>query len=65
MVTATMLSEASQPLADRDYDTLRTYTGAAPITKRSAKRTYFVHMRYACHPRRRQAIYHWARTSIQ
>jgi transposase len=65
MVTATMLAEASGPLADRDYATLRAYTGAAPVTKRSGKRAYFVHMRYACKRRLRQALYHWARTSIQ
>jgi transposase len=65
MVTATMLAEASGPLADRDYVTLRAYTGAAPVTKRSGKRAYFVHMRYACKSRLRQALYHWARTSIQ
>lgn len=65
MVTATMLAEASGPLADRDYATLRAYAGAAPVTKRSGKRAYFVHMRYACKGRLRQALYHWARTSIQ
>ena len=65
MVTATMLAEASGPLADRDYGTLRTYTGAAPVTKRSGKRIFLVHMRYACKDRLRQALYHWSRTSIQ
>jgi len=65
MVTATMLTEATGPLADRDYATLRAYTGAAPVTKRSGKRAYFVQMRYACKWRLRQALYHWARTSIQ
>jgi transposase len=65
MVTATMLAEASGPLADRDYATLRAYTGAAPVTKRSGKRVFLVHMRYACKHRLRQAVYHWARTSIQ
>jgi transposase len=65
MVTATMLAEASGPLAARDYATLRAYTGAAPITKRSGKRVFFVQMRYACKPCLRQALYHWARTSIQ
>lgn len=65
MVTATMLAEASGPLADRDYATLRAYAGAAPVTKRSGKRAYFVHMRYACKGRLRQALYHWARISIQ
>jgi transposase len=65
MVTATMLTEAAGPLADRDYRTLRQYAGAAPVTKRSGKRAYFVQMRYACRHRLRQALYHWARTSVQ
>jgi len=65
MVTATMLTEAAGPMADRDYLTLRTYAGAAPVTKRSGKRAFFVHMRYACKRRLRQALYHWSRTSIQ
>ena len=65
VVAATMLTEASGPLAERDYPTLRTYTGAAPITKRSGKRLFLVRMRYACKARLRQALYHWARTSLQ
>jgi transposase len=65
VVTATMLTEATVALADRDYGTLRTYSGVAPVTKRSGKRAFFVHMRYACKRRLRQALYHWARTSLQ
>jgi transposase len=65
IVTATMLTEATAALADRDYPTLRAYTGVAPVTKRSGKRAFFVHMRYACKRRLRAALYHWARTSIQ
>jgi transposase len=65
MVAATMLTEAVGALADRDYATLRAYTGVAPVTKRSGKRAFFVHMRYACKRRLRQALYHWSRTSIQ
>lgn len=65
IVAATMLSDATGPLAERDYDTLRAYAGAAPVTKRSGKRTWVVHMRYACKGTLRQALYHWARTSIQ
>lgn len=65
LVAATMLTEATGPLADRDYLRLRAHAGAAPVTKRSGKRAYVVHMRYACNPRLRQALYHWARTSIQ
>jgi transposase len=65
MVAATMLAEAGDLLAARDYGTLRTYGGAAPVTKRSGKRSFTVHIRYACHTRVRQALFHWARTSIQ
>jgi transposase len=65
IVTATMLTEAAGPVADRDYLTLRAYAGAAPVTKRSGKRAFFVHMRYGCKRRLRQALYHWSRTSIQ
>lgn len=64
IVTATMLTEAAGPLAARDYATLRAYTGVAPITKRSGKRRV-VHMRYACNGRLRNAVYHWARVSLQ
>ena len=65
VVAATMLSEASSPLAERNYPTLRAYSGVAPITKRSGKRLLVVRMRYACKARLRQALYHWSRTSIQ
>ena len=64
MVAATMLTEAAGAIAERDYATLRTYAGAAPVTKRSGKRVFLVQMRYACKPRLRQALYHWARVSI-
>jgi transposase len=65
MVTATMLTEATDALAQADYPTLRAHTGVAPITKRSGKRLHFVHMRYACKVRLRQAVYHWSRVSRQ
>ena len=65
MVTATMLTEATGALAARDYPTLRAQSGTAPVTKRSGKRVFHVHMRSACKGRLRQAVYHWARTSIQ
>jgi hypothetical protein len=64
-ITATMLAEASQPLNDRDCDTLRTYSGAAPVTKRSGRRQHVVIMRYACNPRLRDALYHWSLGSIK
>jgi transposase len=64
VIAATMLAEASQPLRDRDYQALRHYAGAAPVTKRSGKKKVIV-MRYACNERLRNALYHWSRTSMQ
>ena len=64
IVTATMLAEASQALAERDYHALRTHGGAAPVTRQSGKRLA-VTMRYACNQRLRQALYHWGRVSVQ
>jgi transposase len=64
VVAATMLAEASQPLRDRDYQALRIYAGAAPVTRRSGKRKVIL-MRYACNQRLRNALYHWSRTSMQ
>ena len=64
MVAVTMLTEAAGPLAAREYATVRAYSGTAPITKRSGKRLA-VRMRYACNTRLRNALYHWARTSLQ
>lgn len=65
MVTATLLAEASSSLSARQYDSVRALAGTAPVTKRSGKRLRVVHMRYACNGRLRQALYHWARTSLQ
>lgn len=64
VTAATMLAEASQPLRDRDYQALRNYAGAAPVTRRSGKRKVIL-MRYACNERLRNALYHWSRTSMQ
>jgi len=63
-VTATMLVEASQALAERDYPALRSLAGVAPITKQSGKRGK-VEMRRAANNRLRNAHYHWARVSAQ
>ena len=64
VVAATMLAEASQALAQRDYHALRSYGGTAPITRRSGKKIIVV-MRRACNRRLRDAFYHWARVSVQ
>ena len=64
VVLATLLAEASQPLQRRDYHTLRALCGVAPVTRQSGKRR-LVLMRHACHPRLRDALYHWARVASQ
>ncbi len=64
VVCATMLAEASQPLADRDYHALRAHSGVAPITRQSGKRMQVL-MRHGCNSRLRNALYHWARVSVQ
>ena len=61
-VAATMLSEASQAIAERDYHALRCYSGTAPITHQSGKRKVVL-MRQGCNERLRNALYHWARVS--
>lgn len=64
VVAATMLAEASRPLAARDYQTLRLYTGVAPVTRKSGK-SRFISMRRSCSGRLRNAIYFWAANSIR
>ncbi len=62
VVAATVLAEAAQALAERDYHALRAHAGIAPVTKQSGKRRTIV-MRYACNGRLRHALYHWARVA--
>lgn len=62
-VAATMLSEASQAIAERDYHALRCYSGTAPITHQSGKKKVVL-MRRGCNERLRNAFYHWARVSV-
>ena len=64
VVAATMLAEASRPLAARDYQSLRTHAGAAPVTRQSGKARYVV-MRRSCNARLRAAVFHWASNSIR
>jgi transposase len=63
-ITAWLFAEASQPLAERDYQVLRTHSGVAPVTKQSGKRRVVV-MRHGCNPRLRNALYHMARVAMQ
>ncbi len=57
------LSEASQAIAERDYHALRCYSGAAPVTHQNGKKKSVL-MRRGCNERLRNALYHWARTSV-
>jgi transposase len=63
---ATMLAEASHALGERDYPSLRTQCGVAPVSSKTGKQRYpTVSMRYACSHQLRNAVYHWARVSVQ
>lgn len=65
-VTVTMLVEASQALAERDYQALRSLAGVAPVTKQTGKnKRGRAEMRRAANNRLRNANYHWARVSAQ
>ncbi len=63
-ITAWLFAEAAQPLAERDYQVLRTHGGVAPVTRQSGKRRMVV-MRRGCNPRLRHALYHMARVAMQ
>ena len=63
-ITAWLFAEAAQPLAERDYQMLRTHSGVAPVTRQSGKRRQVV-MRRGCNPRLRHALYHMARVAMQ
>jgi transposase len=64
IVSATLLAEAWQPLAERDYPRLRSLSGVAPVTKRSGKTT-LISMRRACNKRLRDAVYFWAFSCVR
>lgn len=64
LVAATVLSKAAQAIAARDHDALRAHAGVAPVTKRSGKRLSVI-TRHASNDRLRNALYHWARVSMQ
>ena len=62
VVAATLLAEASQAIADRDYQALRSYAGVAPVTRQSGNKRIVV-MRRGCNNRLRNAVYHWSRVA--
>jgi len=53
-----------EALAERDYYALRAHSGIAPVTRQSGKSKQVV-MRRGCSERLRNAMYHWARCSVQ
>jgi transposase len=63
VIASTMVAEASDALAERDYQALRTNGGVAPVTRQSGKHRVVL-MRYACNSRLRHALYHWARVAV-
>ena len=64
IVLATLLTEATEPLRERDYHALRALAGTAPVTRRSGKQC-FVTRRLACNKRLQNAVHHWSRVAIQ
>lgn len=64
LVVATMLAEAGEALAERDYTTLRTRSGVAPVTRRSGKKLTVL-MRYACNEQLRNVCHYWAQGAIR
>jgi transposase len=64
VVAATMLAEASRPLAAREYQTVRAQTGVAPVTRQSGKHAVVL-MRRACNHRLRNAVYQWTLNSLR
>jgi len=63
-VLASLLTNASTAIRQRDYEALRCLGGVAPVTKQSGKSRY-VARRYACNHRIQEALFHWARIAIQ
>ena len=64
LVCATMLAEAWEPLQSRDYRSLRTLCGVAPVTKRSGKQLG-VQMRHGCSRRLRTAVHYWVDNAVK
>lgn len=64
IVSGILMAEAAGPLGERNYYAIRAHGGIAPVTRQSGKSRQ-VGMRYRCNTRLRNALYHWARTSVQ
>lgn len=64
IITATLISEAPQALAECDLQALRRLAGTAPVTKSSGK-SLNVSMRRGCNTRVRTAVRHWAWSAMR
>jgi transposase len=64
IVGATILAEASQPIAERNLPRLRALAGVAPVTRQSGKSRYVVR-RLARNAQLAEAVFHWARVGSQ
>lgn len=62
--TAALLTEATDAVERRDYHAMRALSASAPVTRRSGKSCLVVR-RLACHPRVRNAVYHWSNVARQ
>lgn len=62
--SATVLSEAAEAVADRNYRVFRSLAGVAPVTTQSGK-SRLVTIRRSCHHRLRHAVYHSAGVHAQ
>jgi transposase len=67
LVCATILAEAWEPLARRDYTTLRLLSGVAPVTKKTGKRAKrpTIIRRTSRNPRLGLAIHYWAENAAR
>lgn len=63
-ITTWLIAEGGVMLDERDYQTLRTQSGLAPVTRQSGKHRQVV-MRRACNKRLRHAFYHMGRLAMQ
>jgi transposase len=64
VVAATLMAEAGPLIAERDLGRFRLQCGVGPVTRQSGKKKVVVR-RWACNHRLQEAVFHWARTSVQ
>lgn len=65
IISATMLAEATNALANRDYQALRVRTGVAPVTRQTGKQKPQHSMRRSCNVRLRTAMHIWVGGAVK